>query len=69
MTDDEKLKLKQMFTWQLMRLGVIASDARTSYDVISNSRNYEKWLMAKARLEEAEELEKMIFALLADKAD
>lgn len=65
MTEDEKTKLNQFFTWELMRLGVIADDARISYDAIQNIKYREKWLVARSRLEEAQEIEKLIFALFA----
>lgn len=65
MTEDEKMKMNQFFTWELMRLGVIADDARSSYDAIQNTKHREKWLVARSRLEEAQEIEKMIFALFA----
>lgn len=57
MTDNEKLELKNFFTWEMMRFGVFASDAHTDYLVHATSIHLQRWKEAEARLKEAEELE------------
>lgn len=66
MTTEEKNKFDQYFLWELMRLGVLASDSRVMFDIHPNRIRREAWLIAQAKLEQTQEVERVLHKLLSD---
>lgn len=64
MSDSQKCDFDMFFTWELMRLGALYSDAQTSFDVIPSKAHHDALLITKTKYDYALELQKVLCRLL-----